>query len=376
MERKTHLYDCHVKAAGKLVPFAGYLLPVQYETGVIAEHMAVRTAAGLFDVSHMGEVLLKGKDALKNVQRLVSNDCGQMYDGQVKYSPMCNESGGIIDDLLVYRKSSEEYLIVINAANRFKDVEWMKAHLVGEVEFTDISDELSQLALQGPRSKEILCKLVAEDLLPVKYYSFKEEIPVAGISCLISRTGYTGEDGYELYCRNEDAEKLWQALLVAGNYDIESNTKRADSTEDYVSIPCGLGARDTLRLEAAMPLYGHEMDDTISPLETGLGFAVKMEKEDFIGKEGILARGEPKRTRVGLNITGRGIAREACPIFYNNEQIGITTSGTHCPYLGRPVAMALVDVAHSQLETQIEVDVRGRRITAEIVALPFYKRTK
>jgi aminomethyltransferase len=376
MERKTHLYDCHVKAEGKIVPFAGYLLPVQYETGVITEHMAVRTAAGLFDVSHMGEVLLKGKDALRSVQRLVSNDCGHMYDGQVKYSPMCNESGGVVDDLLVYQKNAEEYLIVINAANRFKDVEWMKAHLVGEVEFEDISDEISQLALQGPRSKEILCKLVEEEELPVKYYSFRDKVSVAGISCLISRTGYTGEDGYELYCSNEDAVGLWRILLEAGNYNPDTNRRKEGTTEDYMIIPCGLGARDTLRLEAAMPLYGHEMDDTISPIETGLGFAVKLEKEDFIGKDGLIARGEPKKTRVGLNITGRGIAREACPVYLNNEQIGITTSGTHCPYLGRPVAMAIVDIAHSELGTQVEVEVRGRRITAEVTALPFYKRAK
>ncbi len=376
MERKTHLYDCHVKAAGKIVPFAGYLLPVQYETGVINEHMAVRNAAGLFDVSHMGEVLLKGRDALKNVQNLVCNDCGTMYDGQVKYSPMCNESGGVVDDLLVYQKNKEEYLIVINAANRYKDVEWMKSHLIGEVDFADISDDISQLALQGPRSKEILCKLTEEEQLPVKYYSFREEVLIAGIPCLVSKTGYTGEDGYELYCRNEEAARLWQVLLEAGNYDLDSNCKKADSAEDYVLIPCGLGARDTLRLEAAMPLYGHEMDDTISPLETGLGFAVKTEKEDFIGKEGILSRGTPTRTRIGLDITGRGIAREACPVYYNNEQIGMTTSGTHCPYLGRPVAMALVNTEYSALGTQVEVEVRGRRITAEVVALPFYKRAK
>ncbi len=376
MELKTHLYDCHVKAAGKIVPFAGYLLPVQYETGVITEHMAVRNAAGLFDVSHMGEVLIKGKDALANVQRLVTNDCRNMYDGQVKYSPMCNEDGGVVDDLLIYQKNKEEYLIVINAANRYKDVEWMKSHLIGEAVFTDISDEISQVALQGPRSKEILCKLTKEEMLPVKYYSFKEEVLVGEISCLVSRTGYTGEDGYELYCRNEDVSKLWQILLEAGNYDLDSNCKRTDATEDYVLIPCGLGARDTLRLEAAMPLYGHEMDDTISPRETGLDFAVKLDKEDFIGKAGILSRGEPKRMRVGLNITGRGIAREACPVYYNNELIGVTTSGTHCPYLSRPVAMALVDIEHRALGTQVEVEVRGRKITAEIVALPFYKRTK
>lgn len=376
MERKTQLYDCHEKAGGKMVPFAGYLLPVQYETGVITEHMAVRCAAGLFDVSHMGEVLLKGKDALKNVQHLVTNDCGQMYDGQVKYSPMCNEGGGVVDDLLVYQKNTQEYLIVINAANRFKDVEWIKAHLIGEVEFTDISDEISQLALQGPRSKEILCKLTKEENLPVRYYSFQEEVDVAGIQCLVSRTGYTGEDGYELYCRNEDAAKLWQLLLTAGNYDTESNSRLSDAKEDYVLIPCGLGARDTLRLEAAMPLYGHEMDDTISPLETGLGFAVKLTKEEFIGKDGILSRGEPKKARVGLNITGRGIAREACPVYRDQKQIGMTTSGTHCPYLGRPVAMALVDIEDSMLGTQVEVEVRGRRIAAEVVPLPFYKREK
>ena len=363
MERKTPLYECHVRAGGKIVPFAGYLLPVQYETGVITEHMAVRTAAGLFDVSHMGEVMLKGKDALKNVQRLVSNDCSRMYDGQVKYSPMCNESGGVVDDLLVYRKKEDEYLIVINAANRFKDVDWMKQHLIGEVEFEDISDEVAQLALQGPQAKAILCKLSEEPKLPVKYYSFSEDVIVAGISCLVSRTGYTGEDGYEIYCNNENAAKLWDSLLEAGN----------DNTISL--IPCGLGARDTLRLEAAMPLYGHEMDDTVSPLETGLGFAVKLEKEDFIGKAGMLARGVPTRARVGLNITGRGIAREACPVYCNEEQIGSTTSGTHCPYLGRPVAMAFVASEYSAIGTQVEVEVRGRRITAEVDQLPFYKRT-
>ncbi|MHB8129995.1 MAG: glycine cleavage system aminomethyltransferase GcvT, partial [Mobilitalea sp.] len=326
-------------------------------------------------------------DALNNVQRLVSNDCSRMYDGQVKYSPMCNEGGGVVDDLLVYRKKEDDYLIVINAANRFKDVEWMKEHLVGEVEFKDISDEVAQLALQGPKAKEILSKLAQEDKFPVKYYSFVEQVIVAGISCLVSRTGYTGEDGYELYCSNDDAVNLWNALLDAGNYQSvkenadKVNTDKGNTEKEYVEkeqvdlIPCGLGARDTLRLEAAMPLYGHEMDDTISPLETGLGFAVKMEKEDFIGKAGIITRGMPKRARVGLNITGRGIAREACPVYVGEDQIGATTSGTHCPYLGRPIAMALVSSEYSEIGTQVEVDVRGRRITAEVVALPFYKRT-
>lgn len=372
MDKKTPLYDCHVKAGGKVVSFAGYLLPVQYETGVIKEHMAVRTAAGLFDVSHMGEVLLKGKAALDNVQKLVTNDCSKMYDGQVKYSPMCNHNGGVVDDLLVYRKKEDEYLIVVNAANRLKDVLWMRQHLEGEVEFQDISDEIAQLALQGPGAKEILGKITDEAKLPVKYYSFTEEVPVAGITCLVSKTGYTGEDGYEIYCSSSEAPKLWEAILEAGNYT--GNISEADLKDQNLVIPCGLGARDTLRLEAAMPLYGHEMDDNISPLETGLGFAVKLEKEDFIGKNGILKRGTPKVTRVGLRITGRGIAREACPIYLGDKLLGTTTSGTHCPFLGHPVAMALLPVKHSEIGTKVEVEVRGRRIEAEIVALPFYKR--
>lgn len=375
MENKTPLYECHVQAGGKIVPFAGYLLPVQYETGVIAEHMAVRTSAGLFDVSHMGEVIIKGKDALKNVQHLVTNDCSSMYDGQVRYSPMCNEQGGIVDDLLVYRKKEEEYLIVINAANRYKDVEWMKQNLSGEVQFQDISEQVAQIALQGPRAKEILVKISEEAQLPQKYYSFKEKVAVAGINCLISRTGYTGEDGYELYCSNDDAVGLWNAILEAGNYcGNKVNEEIRNESNPNIVIPCGLGARDTLRLEAAMPLYGHEMDALISPLETGLGHTVKLEKEDFIGKEAILARGLPKIARVGLNITGRGIAREACPVYHGVEQIGVTTSGTHCPFLGRPVAMALLQTEYCSIGTQVEVDVRGRRITAEVTSLPFYKK--
>jgi len=343
-----------------MVPFAGYILPVQYETGVIAEHMAVRNAAGLFDVSHMGEVVLTGKDALNNVQMLVTNDCSHMYDGQVKYSPMCNETGGIVDDLLVYRMNSNRYMLVINASNRFKDVKWMKQHLFGELEFKDFSDEVAQIALQGPKTKLILQKITAEQNIPTKYYSFVETGLVAGISCLISKTGYTGEDGYELYCKPEDAEYLWTALLEAG--------------EEDGLIPCGLGARDTLRLEAAMPLYGHEMDDEISPLETGLEFAVKMDKEDFIGKSGILSRGETKRKRVGLNILGRGIAREKCPVYVGNKMIGITTSGTHCPYLAHPVAMALLCIEFTDIGTKLEVEVRGKRIEAEVISLPFYKK--
>lgn len=358
MNQKTPLYDRHVAAGGKPIPFAGYLLPVQY-SGIIEEHMAVRTVAGLFDVSHMGEVALSGPDALANLNRLFTNDFTGMADGRVRYSPMCNEEGGVVDDLLVYRISADRYLVVVNASNRHKDVAWMRTHLQGSCVLEDISDQVGQVALQGPKAEAILCRLADEALLPVKYYTFTERVPVAGIECLVSRTGYTGEAGYELYCKPNDAPVLWDALLEAG--------------KDDGLLPCGLGARDTLRLEAAMPLYGHEMDEAVSPLETGLGFAVKMRKDDFIGKAALEKRGAPSIARVGLKVTGRGIIRERCALYIGERKIGESTSGTHLPYLNGAYAMALVEVADSGVGTVVEAEVRGRRIPAEIVALPFYR---
>jgi aminomethyltransferase len=215
------------------------------------------------------------------------------------------------------------------------------------------------LALQGPLSKSILTKLTDEKTLPIKYYTFKENVDIGGIKCMVSKTGYTGEEGYEIYCKNKDAVSLWELLLDKG------------SGEGL--IPCGLGARDTLRLEAGLPLYGHEMDDSISPIEAGLGFAVKLNKEDFIGKQGIIDRGEPTKIRVGLKITGRGIAREDCPVFYGDKEVGRTTSGTHSPYLGYPIAMAYVDLNYKDVGTNLMVEIRGRKTSAEIVPLPFYK---
>lgn len=362
MELKTPLYDAHVKAGGKIVPFGGYLLPVQYETGVIKEHMAVREKAGLFDVSHMGEVLCEGKDALANLQMMLTNNFDNLVDGQARYSPMCNEHGGTVDDLIVYKKSDEHYFTVVNAANKDKDYQWMLSHQFGEVTFTDVSEKWAQLALQGPKAMEILRKLTAEENIPKKYYHAVFDTEVAGISCIISKTGYTGEDGVELYLASEDAEKMWDILLENG--------------KEEGLVPCGLGARDTLRMEAAMPLYGHEMDDEVSPLETGLGFAVKMKKEDFIGKAALEAKEGPQRTRVGLKVIGRGIIREHQDVLVNGEKIGQTTSGTHCPYLGYPIAMALVAEGSVELGDKVEVEVRGRKVEAEVVALPFYKRAK
>lgn len=357
MEKKTPLYDVHVESKGKIVPFGGYLLPVQYQ-GVIAEHMAVREAAGLFDVSHMGEIMCEGKDAIANLNHLLTNDYTTMYDGQARYSPMCNENGGVVDDLIVYKVRDDHYFIVVNAANKDKDYAWMKEHEFGDCVFTDISADVAQIALQGPKAETILKKLVSEEDIPKKYYSCYFHKNVGGMDCIISRTGYTGEDGFEFYLAAEEAPKMWKLLLETG--------------KEEGLVPCGLGARDTLRMEAAMPLYGHEMDDEITPLETGLGVFVKMAKEEFIGKAALEAK-EPTIKRVGLKVTGRGIIREHMDVYDGDKKIGHTTSGTHCPYVGAPIAMALIDKEYAAIGTKVQAEVRGRKVEAEVVKLPFYK---
>lgn len=360
MEQKTPLYDCHVELKGKMVSFAGYLLPVQYEQGLVKEHLAVRNEVGIFDVSHMGEILVEGEDSLSFLQKLVTNDCSKMYDGQVKYSPICNEEGGVIDDLLIYKFNNNRYILVVNAANREKDLKWMKANEFGNVTISDISDEIALIAVQGPKSGQVLSKLMDEDLLPKKYYSFTDKANVAGCEAMVSKTGYTGELGFEIYCKSSDVKTIWNKLLENG--------------KDDGIVPCGLGCRDTLRLEAGMPLYGNELNDSITPVKAGLSFAVKMNKDNFIGKEAILNIGESNMIRVGIKITGRGIAREDCKVLYNDKEIGQTTSGTHLPYVDYSGAMAYVDKAYSSLGTKVLVQVRKRYVEGEIVDLPFYKR--
>ncbi|MDO4281406.1 MAG: glycine cleavage system aminomethyltransferase GcvT [Peptococcaceae bacterium] len=360
MEKHTPLYDVHVALGGKMVPFAGYMLPVQYGTGIVTEHMAVREKAGLFDVSHMGEVTLTGSDALANLNEILTNDFTNMVDGQARYTVLCQEDGGCIDDLIVYKKAENDYLLVVNAANRDKDVAWLKAHAFGDAWFTDVSDEWGQLALQGPLALKILELLTEVTNIPAKFYHAVFDAEVAGVPCIVSRTGYTGEEGVELYVAADQVAGLWQAIMDVG--------------APHGLIPCGLGARDTLRMEAAMPLYGHEMNETVTPLETGLGFAVKMAKPNFIGKVALEAA--PRRERIGLRVTGRGIIREGQPVMAGERQIGTTTSGTHCPYLGQPVAMALVDKGSVAIGDQVEAVVRGRKVAAEVCALPFYKRAK
>ncbi|MDR0313244.1 MAG: glycine cleavage system aminomethyltransferase GcvT [Treponema sp.] len=379
--KKTPLYQWHESHGGRMVPFAGYSLPVQYEKGIIAEHNAVRNMAGIFDVSHMGEFVISGKDALQNIQNLLTNDFTNMKTGRVRYTMLCNDKGGILDDLVVYKMDEFLYILVVNAANREKDAAWIRSRLFGAVSFYDISDSLGQIALQGPLSEAILRSV--SNTIPLKYYSFIERGKIGEISCMVSRTGYTGEDGFEFYCKNEDTLLLWEILLEAGKNAVSSNeagTKVALSQGEAELIPCGLGARDTLRLEAGMPLYGHEMDETITPFEAGLSFAVKMEKMDFIGKAALEGKINPSRIRIGIEITGRGIVREASPVFYQGRQIGITTSGSFCPYLEKAFAMALVDVETAVPGTWhqgalVESEVRGRMIEGKICAIPFYKRS-
>ncbi len=360
MERKTPLYEIHCAAGGRMTPFAGWLLPVQYGSGVISEHMAVRRQAGLFDVSHMGEFILQGLDALSCLNRLMTNDFTNMYIGQARYTAMCGEGGGVIDDLVVCRLGETLYLMVVNAANREKDAAHIRSHLAGDCRFSDRSDDIALLALQGPAAPAILKILAREEDIPSRYYSLSVRVPAAGLETIISRTGYTGELGYELFCAAADAPALWHAVMEAG------------AAEGI--LPCGLGARDTLRLEAAMPLYGHEMEESVSPLEAGLGFAVKLEKPDFIGKDALLAGSPPARTRIGLAVTGRGIVREGCTVCREGRPIGQTTSGTHSPLLGKGIAMALVSAGSCAVGDAVEAEVRGRQIAMEVVPLPFYKR--
>lgn len=363
-EKKTPLYDLHMASGAKVIEFGGWLMPVQY-AGILEEHRAVRTAAGLFDVSHMGEVRVAGSEAVKYLNQLLTNDCSNLSVSQALYSPMCYPDGGVVDDLLVYRQGEQDFLLVINAGNIDKDVAWMKEQAKGfSVELQDISAEIAEIALQGPKAQEILQALVPDDLQGMKYYWFWPEVNIQGIKCLISRTGYTGEDGFELYCEARNATALWQLLLESGR--------------PFGLVPAGLGARDTLRFEAALPLYGHELSEQITPLEAGLGMFVKLTKEDFTGKAALAAQKEAGLNRkiVGLEMTGRGIARAGYPCFANGQQIGVITSGSVSPTIGKNLALALLNIEYTQLGTSIGVEIRGKEIDAVVIPKPFYKRGK
>lgn len=355
MEKTTPLYHWHKNNNGNIVEFGGYLMPLHYLNGILYEHHCVRNKVGLFDVSHMGEFHFSGKDALANLQYLISNDFSDLEIDKTRYGILVRKDGTAVDDLLVYRMADEEYLVVVNAANIDKDESYIREHLFGDVVFKNISEDCGQIAIQGPLSQDLLKQLTPVNDMP--YYTFKGNVDIAGKNVLISRTGYTGEDGYEIYCKAEDTEFLWKLFLETG--------------KDQGVEPCGLGCRDTLRLEAAMPLFGHELNDETTPLEAGLSMFVKLNKERFIAQDALSEK--PLKRRIGLQLIDRGIAREHSDVYFEGKKVGIVSSGTKSPTLNQSIAMAFVP-AELFKETQFEIDVRGKLLKAEKVKLPFYKR--
>ena len=359
MGKKTALYDEHVALGGKIVEFAGWELPVQY-SGVISEHNAVRNAVGVFDVSHMGEFKVSGENAEAQINELVTNDIRGMYDGQARYSILPNEKGGAVDDIIVYRESSKLFWIVVNAANVEKDFIWVISHAkMSDCEIKNISDKVSQLAVQGPKSYDVIKKIVQDESdIPTKYYSFKGPIMLKnGTIAYLSKTGYTGENGFEIYLRNEYAINTLKYVLDAGL--------------EYGILPCGLGARDTLRLEAAMPLYGHELGDDIPVDEVGLDFAIKVNKDVFFVGQDAIKNHVAQYERIGAFVE-KGIAREGSDVYFGDELIGKVSSGTHSPTLGKPICMLRIKKGYQDKE--LEADVRGRRVKLVITSLPFYKK--
>lgn len=359
--KRTPLFEVYKDFGAKTIDFGGWDLPVQFSS-IKEEHEAVRTKAGLFDVSHMGEIEVKGKDSLAYLQKMMTNDVSKLKDGGAQYTAMCYENGGTVDDLLVYKKADEDYLLVVNASNIEKDYDWLASKVTEEVTVTNVSETFAQLAIQGPLAEEALQKLTSTDLSEIKFFKFKENVEINGIPALVSRTGYTGEDGFEIYSASEKAVELWNVIL-----------------KDENVIPCGLGARDTLRFEANLALYGQELSKDITPLEAGIGFAVKVNKEeDFFGKEVLKDQKENgvPRKLVGIEMIDKGIPRHGYEVFVGEEQVGEVTTGTQSPTLKKNIGLALLKKEFTELETEVEVQVRKKRLKAKVVKTPFYQRPK
>lgn len=363
--KTTPLIAAHREAGARLVPFAGHLMPLQYR-GIVAEHLAVRQSVGLFDVSHMGELVLRGGGALATIERLVTNSIASAADGQAVYTPICNPAGGIIDDCVVYRQRADHLLVVVNAANVQQDAAWFRAHAAADCSVDDESEQWALLALQGPRALATWCALAGPALATLPRFRLAAA-EAAGVSCLAARTGYTGEDGFELFCAADDAPRLWAALLEAGAaHDLQ---------------PCGLGARDTLRLEARLLLHGQDIDATTTPLEAGLGWTVKLQQKDFIGRAALLdqqRRGLARRL-VGLELRSRGIARAGHPVHDGESEtslgprIGQVTSGTMSPSLKTAIALAYVPLARAGVGQRLQVEVRGKALVAEVIKGAFLR---
>lgn len=360
MAKKTALYDEHVRLKGRMVEFGGWDMPVQYE-GLAAEHEACRTKAGLFDVSHMGEVRVRGTGALDYLNRLVTNNVGRIKDGQAQYTVMCYEHGGCVDDLIIHRVSEADYFICVNASNTDKDFAWMKSQAPRLLSVENVSAEYTQIAIQGRSAQEILQKLTSAPLPEIKYYWFRQD-RVVGEPAFIARTGYTGEDGFEVYVSWNSGPRVWNAILEAG--------------APFGIKPCGLGARDTLRTEMKYPLYGHEIDEDLNPLEAGLGWVVKLDKPDFIGKTALvkLKEGGLRRALVGLRSQGKAIPRQGYLVEFDGKTTGVVTSGTLSPSLKVGIAVAYVEKQYSDIGTRVDVVVRDQRVPHEVVETPFYRR--
>lgn len=365
--KKTPLNAAHRRHGGRMVDFGGWDMPVQYPIGTVEEHLRTRTRAGLFDVSHMGEIDVRGPDAIAFVNRLCSNDASKLVDGQAHYSALTTPDGTVIDDLLVYRFSEDRLLLVVNAGTTEKDWDWITSHHEQEaVELKNVSADYCQLALQGPGALDILQSLTDVPLEEIKYYHFREGA-VDAVPAIVSRTGYTGEDGFEVYAAAGKAEQLWERILEAG---------KAGTPEGVA--PCGLAARNTLRLEAAMALYGHEIDETTTLLEANLGWICKLNKGDFIGRERLARQKEEgvKQKLVGFEMSERGIARDGQDVLIDGERLGRVTSGSPAPYLKKNIGLAYVPVEYANEGRELQIDVRGRAVGAQIVKTPFYKREK
>jgi aminomethyltransferase len=357
--RRTALYDTHVAAGARMVPFAGWEMPIQY-AGVTEEHQAVRTRAGLFDVSHMGEVEIEGRGALAAVQRLITNDAARLAVGAGLYTPMCTPAGGIVDDIIVFRTAEQRYLCVVNAATRHKDIAWMQTH-AGGAAVRDVSDATALLALQGPRAVTVLAAASGADLTALGRFHWRADVAIAGVSTAISRTGYTGEDGFEIACPWEAAPAVWAALMAAGR--------------PTGLVPVGLAARDTLRLEAGLMLYGSDISEDTTPLEAPLAWTVKFDKGEFNGRAALLAQRAdgPRRRLVGFEIAERAIARPHCRVQVGERDVGEVTSGTFSPTLGRSIGLVYVPAEHAAAGTELGVVVRDRLAPARVVRLPFYR---
>ena len=363
----TPLNAIHRQMGGRMVDFGGWDMPVQYPAGTIEEHLRTRTHAGLFDVSHMGEIDVKGADAITFVNRLTSNDVTKLIDGQAQYSALTTPQGTVIDDLLVYRLAQDHLLLVVNASTTDKDWDWIKSHHAGEaVELNNVSADYCQLALQGPDALSILQKLTKLPLNEIKYYHFTHG-SVDGVVGIVSRTGYTGEDGFEVYAPADRAEQLWNKILDAGETGTPTGV-----------LPCGLAARNTLRLEAGMALYGNDIDDTTTLLEANLGWICKLDKGDFTGREALVHQKEAgiKRKLVGFEVTDRGIARDHQEVLVDGQRIGHVTSGSPAPFLKKNIGLAYVPAEFATVGQVIQIDVRGRLVGAQVVKTPFYKRQK